>query len=286
MRYCLHCGSLADGNEKTCLVCGEPFETPTITDDTFSKDVSSEKTKLLVARLFLSFFLAAILGIIVGVATGNIRNKKDDDIKSNDDNTYSVSSDTSPSSTTIATSEQNPVEKSTGDANDTIATTETTTENTDYIGKGFVNTESTELNLRSAPDKTSDILIGIPKNTQLDIFDSGERGWYYTEYNGKKGYVSADYIAFDLDSIENGTPIFTCNKYGRINTHGGNLPSITLDYITGGEWKTLRDSLGNGWHIKAVRYCQSMDITWYEIYDADDGDYYGWIDGAFIDFDS
>lgn len=47
----------------------------------------------------------------------------------------------------------------------------------------------------------------------------------------------------------------------------------------------LRDSLGNGWHIQAVRSCNSMSITWYEIYDADDGDYYGWIDGSFIDFD-
>ncbi|NLT10473.1 MAG: hypothetical protein GXY08_13405, partial [Ruminococcus sp.] len=54
---------------------------------------------------------------------------------------------------------------------------------------------------------------------------------------------------------------------------------------TGGEWQTLRDSLGNGWHIKATRYCNAMGITWYEIVDSDDGDYYGWIDGEFIDFD-
>lgn len=78
-----------------------------------------------------------------------------------------------------------------------------------------------------------------------------------------------------------------CNKYGRINTHVGHLPSITIDYIIGKSDKMiiLRDSLGNGWHIQAVRSCNSMSITWYEIYDADDGDYYGWIDGSFIDFD-
>ncbi len=27
-----------------------------------------------------------------------------------------------------------------------------------------------------------------------------------------------------------------------------------------------------------------MGITWYELYDTDDGDYYGWVDGNYINF--
>lgn len=161
-------------------------------------------------------------------------------------------------------------------------------DNPKYIGEGYVNTESTGLNLRSEPNPNSKILASIPKNAKIDCYESGVNGWYITYYKGDAGYVSSEFISMDSNgssTVINGVTVYKCSKSGRINTHGGNLPSITLDYITGGDWKTLRDSLGNGWHIKATRYCNSKGITWYEIEDADGGDYYGWIDGEFIDFD-
>ena len=97
--------------------------------------------------------------------------------------------------------------------------------------------------------------------------------------------ISVKWERKNTSTVINGVTVYDCSKYGRINTRGGTLPSVTLDYITGGEWQTLRDSLGNDWHIKATRYCNTMGITWYEIEDADDGEYYGWIDGSFINFD-
>ena len=30
--------------------------------------------------------------------------------------------------------------------------------------------------------------------------------------------------------------------------------------------------------------CESYGVTWYELWDTDDGDYYGWVDEEFIDF--
>lgn len=133
--------------------------------------------------------------------------------------------------------------------------------------------------------------------TYQDRFDIvGENSsWYYIQwYEGAGrfahpcyGYLNKNSININNSDVINETEVYECNKYGRINTHGGHLPSITIDYIIGKSDKMiiLRDSLGNGWHIQAVRSCNSMNITWYEIYDADDGDYYGWIDGSFIDFD-
>lgn len=156
------------------------------------------------------------------------------------------------------------------------------------IGERYVTTESTGLNLRSQPNSSSPILANIPRNAKINCYESGVSGWYIVYYKNEKGYVSSEYVSTKPNGSAtevNGVTLYDCSKYGRINTRGGTLPSITLDYITGGEWQTLRDSLGNGWHIKATRYCNTMGITWYEIEDADDGDYYGWIDGSFIDFE-
>ena len=77
-----------------------------------------------------------------------------------------------------------------------------------------------------------------------------------------------------------------CNLVGRINTHGGVVASFASSYVVyGGSAEKVRSSLGNDWNIKASNSCYSMGITWYELYDADDGDYYGWVDSGYINFD-
>ncbi len=76
-----------------------------------------------------------------------------------------------------------------------------------------------------------------------------------------------------------------CNLVGRINTHGGVVASFASSYVVyGGSAEKVRSSLGNDWNIKASNSCYSMGITWYEVYDADDGDYYGWVDSEYVDF--
>ena len=64
-----------------------------------------------------------------------------------------------------------------------------------YAGSGYVNTNSSSLNLRYAPSKDSTVLTSIPKDASgLDIYFTAVSGWYYTSYNGKSGFVSSDYI--------------------------------------------------------------------------------------------
>ena len=75
-----------------------------------------------------------------------------------------------------------------------------------------------------------------------------------------------------------------CSKYGLINTHGSVVAGFATSYVVnGGSESLIRRSLGD-WHIKAVNYCYSRGVNWYELYDSQDGDYYGWVDANYIDF--
>ncbi len=87
------------------------------------------------------------------------------------------------------------------------------------------------------------------------------------------------------DPTPQGASVATCTKYGQINTHGGVVAGFTTSYVVNnGASAHVRDSLGNAWHVTAVNYCYSRGVNWYELYDTDDGDYYGWVDENYIDF--
>ena len=64
----------------------------------------------------------------------------------------------------------------------------------DRLFGAYVDTQGDGLNLRNEPFPTADIITTIPDKTQIDIYSCGKAGWYCTSYNGKSGYVSADYI--------------------------------------------------------------------------------------------
>ena len=147
-----------------------------------------------------------------------------------------------------------------------------------------VNVTSGGLNLRSTPEFDGDIIVMMAKGAE--VIDYGSNNiWAYVRYiEGSKtyfGYASKQY----LDYHENVT-VYSCNRYGRIRLNSGELRGFKRSYVVdGGTPEEYDVYLQDGWHIKAVNYCVSKGITWYELYDADDGDYYGWIDSAFIAFD-
>lgn len=63
------------------------------------------------------------------------------------------------------------------------------------------------------------------------------------------------------------------------------MAGFTTSYVAeGGAVGKVRSSLGDKWHVTAYNTCTSMGVTWYELYDSDDGDYYGWVDSGYIDF--
>ena len=75
------------------------------------------------------------------------------------------------------------------------------------------------------------------------------------------------------------------NMKGQINCHGETVAGFTTDYVVNdGAVGTVRSSLGDTWHVTAKNFCTNYGITWYELWDSDDGDYYGWVDSNYIDF--
>jgi len=71
---------------------------------------------------------------------------------------------------------------------------------------------------------------------------------------------------------------------GQVNTHGGSVNGLTTSYVCNGGSYAVKHHVQNTWHITAKNVCYSYGITWYECWDTDDGDYYGWIDSTYIDF--
>lgn len=78
----------------------------------------------------------------------------------------------------------------------------------------------------------------------------------------------------------------TFTKLGEINSQGVHyIFSYKTNYVVnGGPQEIERDNLENGWHITAVRMHESYNLTWYELYDTEDNDYYGWVDSTYITF--
>lgn len=147
-----------------------------------------------------------------------------------------------------------------------------------------VNTESDDLNLRATPSMNGDVIVRMPRGAT--VYEYGHNSsWSYLSYSvgGKTyyGYASKQYIKDVNEKVE----VTPCNKKGVIDASKGEVSSFESSYVVqGGTPKLVRKSLGNGWHVTAVNTCKAKDITWYELYDSDDNDYYGWVDASFIDF--
>lgn len=112
---------------------------------------------------------------------------------------------------------------------------------------------------------------------------------YVTPYSDSG--VAGDVITCDIPTDASGTistggmfyPVD--NMKGQINCHGGTVAGFTTDYVVnGGAVGKVRNSLGDTWHVTAKNKCDNYGVTWYELWDSDDGDYYGWVDSNYIDF--
>lgn len=71
------------------------------------------------------------------------------------------------------------------------------------------------LRMRSGPSTEDSVLTTLEKGTVVAILDDSLEGWYEVSYNGKAGYVSADFL-----QVNEGTEF---KSYGRINGEGVNL---------------------------------------------------------------
>lgn len=112
---------------------------------------------------------------------------------------------------------------------------------------------------------------------------------YVTPYSNLG--VAGDVITCDIPKEISGTIQSGGMSYpvddmkGQINCHGGTVAGFTTDYVVNGRAVgKVRNSLGDTWHVTAKNACDNYGVTWYELWDSDDGDYYGWVDSSYIDF--
>ena len=73
--------------------------------------------------------------------------------------------------------------------------------------------------------------------------------------------------------------------YGQISSKGQTVSGMTSSYVCeNGEFSTVRKQLGDKWHIRSDSSCYNYGILWYECYDSQDGDYYGWVNSEYLTF--
>lgn len=166
---------------------------------------------------------------------------------------------------------------------DICGKTEGTSLNYSFEGYGEVNVTSDGLYFRAAPNMDSEKYALIEDGTRLKLYDCNNPDWYYTEYDGKGGYVYSEYVYYlGISRPTSRTVTSIDNVKCVINQK--DVPGYKSSYIVdGGACKKQREALGKGWHVTAKNWCYAYGTYWYEVWDTDDGDYYGWVDGYYLD---
>ena len=112
-------------------------------------------------------------------------------------------------------------------------------------------TTGSSLRLREGPSTSASIVTTLDKGVAVAVLDDSTDGWYRVAYNGKCGYVSADYLLIDQDNI------FT--PYGRANGDGINVrsgPSTESEVLASVNSGTIVTVNGfeDGWYNVTCKY--------------------------------
>lgn len=112
-------------------------------------------------------------------------------------------------------------------------------------------TTGSSLRLREEPSTSASIVTTLNKGIAVAILADEADGWYKISYNGKSGFVSADYLVVDQDNV------FT--TYGRTNGDGVNVRSAAstdsevLASVNKGTIVTV-NGFENGWYDVTCEY--------------------------------
>ncbi len=315
MIFCHKCGSEQLEGSEFCRKCGaqlltensnEPHENTIHTVSNIQNDqyVNSSKepiaseitvaksglnTKTVVLIIACALILAAA-GIIMAIMLSNNNQKEaNSSIAYSENTSFEIKTEPKTEPQTEPPTEaptEKPTEKKTEKVTEKPKETKPKEENYVSIGYGEVDVTSAGLYMRHVCDLDAEWVILVPDGTILELFDCGDPDWYYTEYDGEKGFVYADYVNYYGDFYPNIHTRSTFeNRYGEIYCHGDIVPGYSTKYIfTGGDVSMERSSLGDTWHITAKNTYYAYGKTWYEVWDTDDGDYYGWVDEGHIKF--
>ena len=117
------------------------------------------------------------------------------------------------------------------------------------IGAGC--TTGSSLRMRAETSTSSEIITTLDKSVAVAILDDTTECWYQVAYNGKTGYVSADYLLMDQDNV--------FETYGRVNGDGVNVRSgasteaEVLASVNTGTIVTV-NGLVDGWYDVTCQY--------------------------------
>lgn len=160
----------------------------------FRKDV-------IIARIIAALILIVLIALIVTVVshfTKSSGNKDSQNTQSTQDvnngNQDSEDKDTQNSEGQNDPSNDNPSndDPSNDDpSNEGSNTPQGSEEDTDVVEKVYVKTTA-RIRLREEPNTNCRTLEGINSGVELEVLETLD-GWYKVSYNGKTGYVSADY---------------------------------------------------------------------------------------------
>ena len=112
-------------------------------------------------------------------------------------------------------------------------------------------TTGSSLRLREEPTTSASVVTTLNKGVAVAILADEADGWFQISYNGKSGFVSADYMIVDQDNV------FT--TYGRTNGDGVNVRSApstegeVLASVNKGTIVTV-NGFENGWYDVTCEY--------------------------------
>lgn len=70
---------------------------------------------------------------------------------------------------------------------------------------GYVATDSSPLNMRTEPSVNSNVIMSLPRDSEVTVIGNEVNGFYKIEYNNKTGYASSEWIVFGRVEIKNDT---------------------------------------------------------------------------------
>lgn len=116
------------------------------------------------------------------------------------------------------------------------------------VGVGTITGSS--VRMRAGASTSTSILTQMEKNTTVSVLGKANSNWYKISYDGKTGYVSADYLVQDEDNV------FT--TYGRTNGSGVNVrtkPNTNCSVVDTLSRDTAFTVTGltNGWYSVTLR---------------------------------
>lgn len=314
-KFCMKCGTLLKSESSSTETDGKPIASNAEGSQTVHTSAVANRERLLWVMVVI---LVVVVGILA-VALGTTKMGNQNNVEPNNENIAEVQDSQETTTTDLTTTAATTTAtKATTIATTTVTTTTTVATTAKPVvtakPKPYV-TASAKTFLLSGYDGSKVRLYldgnfykayikinGISYDTTVlrsDFSDyvelpfnpiaNPETTLSVTPYDdaGNAGDTVTCAIPTDAEGTINtgGILIDGLNIRGQINCHGGVVAGYTTDYVVnGGACGMVRQSLGDTWHITAKNSCYNYGTNWYELWDSDDGDYYGWVDENYIDF--